>query len=252
MIPAKPNASHRAIVQFAKERPNTSIVTTNYDGCIDEALIEAAVPINTYLDEQDPQPGAVDLIKMHGSINWTYCDSCHAVRQFDLLRLKQSFEDDTATYAVIGICRACGGQRRPLLVPPMAFKFIIFPNLIRLWNAARERIEQSDYLVVVGHSFSEADAYISKIISRSLTVNAHQRMIVCDPAAHIVPMLRERFSAHIDRFDPMRILRAGGSCDEVLPDVLASLTSAHPPSPNGTGATPSDGPQREEATASAD
>jgi NAD-dependent SIR2 family protein deacetylase len=231
MLPARPNAGHEAIVSFAQAHPRTSIVTTNYDGCIDEALTRANVRVDTHLDESTaiPEQDCLDLIKMHGSINWTYCDSCQEVRQFDLLRMKQDYDDDTASYAVISICRACGGQRRPLLVPPMAFKFILFPNLIGLWNLARERIEGADYLIVVGHSFSEADSYISKIITRSLTVNELQRMIVIDPAALLVPQLRDRFAAHIDGFDPKRVLRGLGSSEELLPSILSSLISPAQP-----------------------
>ncbi len=229
MIPAAPNAGHQAIADFVTIHDNTSIVTTNYDGCIDEALIGGGVATDTHVQRKLASTAgrrpAIDLIKMHGSINWTYCDSCQEVKQFDLLKIKTQYDSDAASYAVIGICRACGGQRRPLLVPPLAFKFIVFPNLIGLWDIAAQRIENSDYLIVVGHSFSEADAYISKIISRSLTVNSQQKMIVCDLNPRLVPLLRDRFEAHIDRFDPMRVLQATGASADLLPRILASLTA---------------------------
>jgi NAD-dependent SIR2 family protein deacetylase len=226
MLPAKPNAGHQAIAQFARNHKRTSIVTTNYDGCIDEALRNAGLPVNMYVEDDIDESCELDLIKMHGSINWTYCDSCEDVRVFDLLKVKSAYEDDTHTFPVIGICKTCQGQRRPLLVPPMAFKFIMFPNLIRLWNTARERIEGSDYLLVVGYSFAEADTYISKIISRSLARNPRQAMIVADPNWELVPKLRKQFRRHFDNFDARRVLRATGSCDVVLPRILDSLSTA--------------------------
>ncbi len=225
MIPASPNLGHEAITNFVKEHKHSSIVTTNYDGCMDEQLIHAGIEPNTNVDESKVVPAnGIDLVKIHGSINWSYCESCHEVRDFDIIRLKKAYQEDTATYAVIGICKNCGGQRRPLLIPPLGFKFIIFPNLIKLWNSAREKIESANYIVVVGFSFSEADTYINKIIERSMTRHDDQRMIVCDPNAHLVQSLRNRFSARIDDFEESRILAANGSADKVVPKVLQRLT----------------------------
>ena len=232
MIPARPNAAHDAIVEFVRSHKYASIVTTNYDGCIDEALIRAGVGINTYVDEDKPRADdRIDLIKIHGSINWSYCDSCQEVREFSLVDLKEAYEKDTLSYAVIGICRTCGGQRRPLLVPPLAFKFIMFPNLIQLWNTARELIERANYLLIVGYSFGEADTYISKIISRSLITNARQKLIICDPNGNLAASQRGRYAAQIDKFDPKRVLQAVGSADVVLPKILRSWLSTEAPGP---------------------
>ncbi|MGI9193769.1 MAG: SIR2 family NAD-dependent protein deacylase [Actinomycetota bacterium] len=223
MIPAPPNDGHSAVVDFIRRHPKATVITTNYDGCIDEALLTQGVSYSTNLDEGKTLPGSIDLIKIHGSINWTYCDSCHDVREFDLLKLKEGYAEDTISYAVVGICRNCGGQRRPLLIPPMGLKFVMFPNLIRLWNLARERIESASHLLIVGFSFSEADSYINKVIERSMSFNAKQVMIVFDPDGALVPSLRRRFSARIEGFDSDRILAAVGSAHELLPKILGSL-----------------------------
>jgi NAD-dependent SIR2 family protein deacetylase len=193
---------------------------------MDEALIRASVPFVTHITQShsDGHGAQLDLIKIHGSINWSYCDSCHDVREFDLLRLKEGFQNDTITFAVVGVCKNCGGQRRPLLIPPMGLKFVMFPNLTRLWNVARERIESSDILIVVGFSFSEADSYISKIIERSMSFKADQIMVICDPNASLAPTLRARYSARIQGFDKDRVLQASGSEDEIVPKVLKLLT----------------------------
>ncbi|MHA1280849.1 MAG: SIR2 family NAD-dependent protein deacylase, partial [Candidatus Helarchaeota archaeon] len=129
MISASPNPTHKAIVDFIKEHKNTSIITTNYDGCMDEALLKDKIPLKgTISGENEDNPNAVQLIKMHGSINWAYCDSCQDVQEFDLLELKKIYEEDKLSYPVIGICKKCGGLRLPLLVPPLSFKFLMFPN----------------------------------------------------------------------------------------------------------------------------
>jgi NAD-dependent SIR2 family protein deacetylase len=227
MIPAPPNDGHAAIVNFIRQHPNSTIVTTNYDGCIDEALLTSSTGFNTQITEEESgNANLLELIKIHGSINWSYCESCHDVREFDLLSLKRGYETDTITYAVVGICRKCGGQRRPLLIPPMGLKFIMFPHLIRLWDLAREKIESASYLVVVGFSFSEADSYVNKIIERSMSLNKKQIMIVCDPNGALAPSLRERYGARIEGFDATRVLQAMGPGHEILPKILDDLMAS--------------------------
>lgn len=225
MISAKPNPTHEAIVDFLKSHKNTSIITTNYDGCMDEAILNkklklrSALTLDTHLDVANK----VDLIKMHGSINWAYCDSCHDAREFDLLELKNLYNKDILSYPVMGICKNCGGLRRPLLVPPLSFKFLMFPTLIDIWNSARQRIEDADYLIIIGYSFSEADTYITKILSRSMAMKPSQKMIIVNNDQKLAPTLIERFSAHIDEFDKTRILRAVKSSERALPNIANSL-----------------------------
>ena len=227
MIPAQPNKGHDAIVEFVNKHDRSSIITTNYDACIDEALIKSDINLNTYLDKEPSQKTkSTDLIKIHGSINWSYCESCHQVKEYSLLNMKKAFEQDTLSYAVIGICKNCGGQRRPLLIPPMGLKFIVFPNLIQLWNAARERLETAEYIFVVGFSFSDADLYLNRIIERSMSQTTSQKLIVCDPNTKIVDNLRSKYSARIDNFDNRRILKIQGGSEEFLPKILAQMIDA--------------------------
>ncbi len=231
MIPANPNPTHEAIVRFVKEHDQTSIITTNYDGCMDEAILKGGLAIKRTagIAGGDGQPSnGVSLIKMHGSINWAHCESCQEVREFDLLQLKQLYTDDEMSYPVIGICKNCGGLRRPLLVPPLSLKFLMFPHLVEVWNSARQAIDSADYLIVVGYSFSEADTYITKIISRSISMNEPQRVVVVDIDAKLVPSLRERFAAQIDGFDERRILSACQSSDKILPKILESMVGKPP------------------------
>lgn len=225
MISASPNATHNAIVNFIKEHKNSSIITTNYDGCMDESILRNKMQLKGTIgsESEENNPDAVQLIKMHGSINWAYCDSCQVVREFDLLELKETYEKDKLSFPVIGICKNCGGLRRPLLVPPLSFKFLMFPNLVDIWSSANQSIEEADYIIVVGYSFSEADTYITKIISRSISMNKNQKMIIVNTDQKLASTLRDRFSARIDKFNEKRILEACESSEKILPDILKSM-----------------------------
>lgn len=230
MIPTDPNAAHKGIVHFVKTHTNKCIITTNYDGCMDEAILQAKPKLGlrgtlgTLESEQGVGDGnSVELIKMHGSINWAYCESCQDAKEFDLLELKKAYTTDTLSYPVIGICQNCGGQRRPLLVPPLSFKLLTFPPLVDMWNTARERIDKAEYLVVVGYSFSEADTYMTNIIWGAMSQNETQKMVVVNSDPGLVPSLRGKFSKRIDGFDEKRILQVCENCEDVLPRLLRSM-----------------------------
>ncbi len=234
MISAKPNAAHSALANFLTNYPKTRIITTNYDGCMDEALLVAGIEPEgaTGISLPGENPSEAKLIKMHGSINWFSCDSCQNVVESPLRELRKAYEQDMISYPVIGICKTCGGLRRPLLVPPLSLKFMMFPNLVSLWNSARLALESAKILIVVGYSFSEADTYITKMISRYLsTYKGDQRLIVLDTNSGLVPSLRQRFAAHIDGFDSSRVLRIVGSCEQTVPTLLQSLAGTRPPVP---------------------
>lgn len=222
MLHSPPNQAHKAIVRLLQLHPKTSIITTNYDGCMDEAILTARVSASMGPDLNGSGDAKPELIKVHGSINWTYCEKCQAVKELELLKLKREVAQDAMTFAVTSACR-CGGERRPFLVPPRSFKSVTFPVLISLWNTARARIEQASVLLVVGYAFAEADTYISKVIARSLAVNSQQRMVVVDINGGLVPSLRKRFKDTIDDFNLERITAVRGDCAQELPQVVDGL-----------------------------
>ncbi|AEG17572.1 SIR2 family NAD-dependent protein deacylase [Methanobacterium paludis] len=224
MISASPNAAHESIANFVQNHENTSIITTNYDGCMDEALLNKEIEF----EGTKTDTGKLKLLKMHGSINWSYCESCQEVLDFDLLEVKEIYDKDIMSFPIMGICQNCGGLRRPLLVPPMAFKFLNFPNLIDIWNSAQQTIMDSNYIIVVGYSFSESDTYISKIIARSMSENPNQTLVVIDTDKNLVKKLRKKYSARIKSFDDERILQSSDKCDIILPKLLQSMLNGDP------------------------
>src|SRR6266487_2079177 len=53
MLPAKPNAAHKAIANYAKKRGGVNIITTNYDCCMDLALGSVRYPFSYGLEFGD-------------------------------------------------------------------------------------------------------------------------------------------------------------------------------------------------------
>jgi|GEM_PF-989515 len=226
MLPARPNPAHKAIAAFAKvSGAGTSVVTTNYDCCIDLALGDAGLPFRYLIpfcnaENESSVADASPLIKLHGSLNWYYCETCQEVQLVDIQDMLKQYADDRAPYPVIGICKSCGGQRRGLLVPPLAMKFDIAPPLAPLTEKAKAAFDRADVIVVVGFSFAEADVYISRMISKSMQTRSDQKLVIVDPQSEVAARIRRRFKASIPNFDESRILRLTGDCSELLPGFL--------------------------------
>lgn len=227
MLPARPNACHEAIVSYISSRPESTIVTTNYDCCMDVALEEGQQPFDCRIafantsEQASGNTGTTRLIKLHGSLNWYYCETCQDVQRVDIVPLIKQFTEDSSPYPVIGICKGCGGQRRGLLVPPLAMKFDAAPPLTPLLQEAGRAFEHSDVIIVVGFSFAEADIYISRMLSKSMQTKPKQALVIVDPDSKIAERVRRKFKASIPNFDPTRIVRVVADCAEFLPSFLS-------------------------------
>lgn len=227
MLPAKPNLAHQAIASYVEKHRDAAIVTTNYDCCMDLVLghegkdFQYSVEFSIGAGARQQTNTLPRLIKLHGSLNWFYCETCQDVHLVDIRETLEQYLQDKMPFPVIGICRKCGGQRRGLLVPPLAMKFDVAPPLNPLLERANEAFEQADVIVVVGFSFAEADLYLSRMLSRSMQRSANQKLIVIDPDADVVARVRRKFEAIILDFDPHRVIRAAVDCVEAIPKFLA-------------------------------
>jgi NAD-dependent SIR2 family protein deacetylase len=225
MLPAEPNGAHEAIAAFTKAHPNSTIVTTNYDCCMDLALEAVQVPLTYRLDfanrVHEEDSGRARLVKLHGSLNWYYCETCQEVQCVDIRSTVENYKQDKAPYSVIAICKDCGGQKRGLLVPPLAMKFDVAPPLTPLLADARNAFEEAEAIVVVGFSFAEADVYISRMLSKSMQTKPGQKLVIIDPDADVAYRVRRKFKASIPSFDEQRIVRLTEDCSAALPKLLS-------------------------------
>jgi len=222
MLPAQPNAGHMAIANYLQHQQAT-IVTTNYDCCMDLALAKVKHKFSYLVDFANVrastinQRDATPLVKLHGSLNWFYCETCQHVHLIDIEKTVSDYANDLSAYPVISVCRGCGGPRRGLLVPPLAMKFDAAPPLTGLIQKAYDCFSSADAIVVVGFSFAEADLYISRMISKAMQMSSTKKLILIDPDRSIVQKLRRQLSLRIKDFDATRVIRVTGDCSKYLP-----------------------------------
>jgi len=231
MISAEPNAAHKAVAELISSHRNTNVITTNYDGCIDQAIREKDIPCEYLIGQPqyDTDNKRAKLIKMHGSINWFYCESCQEMDRYDLGYIKEAYQKEKLSYPVMGICKHCGGLSRPMIVPPLSLKFFMFPSLAGLWDRALIAFQESKIILVVGYSFSEADTYITKMISHTMAADTTKQLIIVDTDRSLAANVTKKLVTHIDNFDEKRVIRAVESCDVLLPKLCNSLLNKETP-----------------------
>ena len=72
-----------SFLQQFTSAPNTSIVSLKWDLVLENHLNSLRIPYQygipgEYLDRQELQAVGHRITKLHGSINWFYCDKCHS------------------------------------------------------------------------------------------------------------------------------------------------------------------------------
>ncbi|TBL99722.1 hypothetical protein EYY93_14175 [Hafnia paralvei] len=191
----------------SKKNRNISVVTMNYDTFIDEsfdflypdkAYIDYCIELMNYhhYDEisafdwwdnprepisvwegGDPKP--IKIIKIHGSINWKYCNCCNQVlltawdTKIDLVSMKfkgyihASCENpDDIEFDLI--CPLDGNRFDTFIVPPSHIKELSHPVLSKLLDEVAIEIRKTRKIVFIGYSFPEADVHIKALFRKNM------------------------------------------------------------------------------------
>ena len=192
------------------KRKQIGVITTNYDTLIDEAfdkiysdylvdycidLINFRYPNNitpfdwwenpnrpvTQFGEQTPI--RTKLIKIHGSLNWKYCNCCAQVGltpwQHRINLKTDSFESFTESQ--ITTCPFDGHKLTSLIQVPSHLKTNNNFIFNKLYEEAGYTIRGAKKLVFIGYSFPEADVHIRAFVKRHF--NPENEIIVINKSS---------------------------------------------------------------------
>lgn len=220
---AKKRGAERGVYQRFWERAkehslNIGVISLNYDTLLDEAFdflypdvgyIDYCVnlmnydwydkyhkeiePFNWWINPREPvpvweggNPRPIKLIKLHGSLNWKYCNCCNQV----LLTPWQS-DIDLNTMGFVRYdytkgphdstpiefrCPIDSTRFNTLILPPSHIKDLTHPVISQLRTEAAREIRCAKKLVFVGYSFPEADVHIKALFAKNK--NPDSRIIV--------------------------------------------------------------------------
>lgn len=169
-------------------RNQVTIISFNYDTLLERALLDGGstpnlassfsylIPFsevrnwNSYAKNYN---GKLEVLKLHGSFNWSACHSCRSLA----LCWFQRIDDIGKTR-----CRKCNATYLPLLVAPVASKSVQGGPWDRLWETAVQALITCRELVIIGYSLRDTQAceLFKKAMGSNHTV---ERITVVDPNA---------------------------------------------------------------------
>lgn len=146
-------------------------ISLNYDLLLDRVLLahgfEPDYRVDAFADDgernRDGRP--IPTIKLHGSLNWRICDSCHYLRN---LR--------TASIWPGSRCKDCDSdEARPMLIRPTFLKEFRHRVWQGLWRDAGHLLADADHWIVIGYSLPLADVWVLRVLAQSARSNRHGR-----------------------------------------------------------------------------
>lgn len=191
--------------QVRKNRKKIGAITTNYDTLIDESfdkiyneyLIDYCLDLINYRYPEsipgfdwwinpsqpvtqfgDKKPVRIKLIKIHGSLNWKYCDCCGQVGltpwQHRINLKTESFE--SFFESELTNCPFDDNNLASLIQAPSHQKSNHNFIFNKLYDEAGYTLRGAKILVIIGYSFPEADVHIRALVRRNF--NPNNRIIV--------------------------------------------------------------------------
>jgi len=219
MAKADSNIVHESVANLIKNSQNDellefSVTTTNYDVCVEKAFEKSDLKYR-YLGIDGKE--GIPLVKIHGSINWFYCEGCQSVVTYSIKELERFKK----IFPTSGSCQKCGTPASLLMVPPIAYKYVMFPILIDIWQAAMRTIEEADIIVVIGYSFGLADDYIFKMVVSSIKKKS-STLVLLDKEFSSIENLKNKLLAYHLKL-PYPII---GDAEETVPVMVKAIKEA--------------------------
>ncbi len=196
---------HHALLEPLYRRGlEPTVVSLNYDVLVDKAMFllgdafQASRPphycvrITTPKYEDLCQGGTFGrLLKIHGSLNWLYCENCQrldlfvspgmlAAKVLDQLYHEVPFGD---AYSCRGTpCRnpQCRGSVSPILIAPAYVKSYKNPHIEQVWTEAEWAMKAADRAVIIGYSLPADDVEVALLLQRGLSHLARDRITVVE------------------------------------------------------------------------
>lgn len=182
--------------------PNTSIITLNYDTLLEQGFrflfenfgyLDYSIHLMNYdklhdekkftkwINPREPIeveegvfPVPVKILKIHGSLNWKYCNCCNQIlltpwdKKIDLQRgkfLGYTYPDkmEYEYYCPLDVT-----DFQTLIMPPSNIKTLTHPVISQLLSESAREIRSTKKIVFFGYSLSDADVHIKALFQKNL------------------------------------------------------------------------------------
>jgi NAD-dependent SIR2 family protein deacetylase len=174
----------------------TGFISTNWDTVIEDMLQEtkgsewfdygcdarraSLHPDRGEIKEEGPVPeGSPSIIKMHGSVNWLYCDNCRRLYWFrpkdtnkvagQLISAKEweTIDPETAHSKERWSCGACRAESVGTRLATFSYlKALDFPMFQKSWFSAERMLRDAENWIFLGYSLPGADFEFKYLLKR--------------------------------------------------------------------------------------
>ena len=193
---------HQFWEAIQKYNSNVSILTLNYDTMLEQAF-ESSFESFGYLDycihlmnyekrdelkyfgfwidprqpvrvKENAFPVPIKIIKLHGSLNWKYCNCCNQTlltpwdRDIDLNKGKFTGYRSPDKEKYVYVCPIDGTEFETLILAPSFAKRLNQPVISQLMSEAAREIRSTKKIVFIGYSLSSADVHIRALFKKQL------------------------------------------------------------------------------------
>jgi hypothetical protein len=177
------------IQALRKAQESVSLITFNYDLCADVVLNDLGCSADYGLLDATPSAGAVELLKLHGSLNWS-ADAAGAIRSLPMRDrlIKWRIDPDDAGEGPFRIRQDLGRwlqgtTGRPIIVPPTWNKTEHYKGVRNVWKRAAATLCKAENIYVFGYSLPETDQFFRLLYAIGTVGSTRlKRFWVCDPS----------------------------------------------------------------------
>lgn len=155
----------------SKPKQTVSVITFNYDMCVDYALYSKNIHFDYGL-KKELTNGYLPLLKLHGSLNWGYCAKCKSIIPFELDEYCRkngwhTRKSSTGSHYLMEIgsnlnqLKHCGKSidSNPAIVPPTWNKTDYHRTLSSIWSHAAKQLSESENIFIIGYSLPQSDTF---------------------------------------------------------------------------------------------
>lgn len=242
-LPPEPYGGFAEIIRDinANECGSVSVITFNYDIGLDYAFHLSSMPfeyrcgVPSGVDAGKKQsPGAIDLLKLHGSLNWGRCNKCERVVPYELKEYFSNFAFappeshrssrtlEIANLLVQRSCKACGATLadNPVIVPPTWNKGNVHSGLACVWRAAASHLAEAENVFIIGYSLPITDEFFRYFYSLSTVGDAiFDRFSVVDTNKQVF----ERYKNILGQTAQACFFPIEGTFEQALSGIRSSL-----------------------------
>jgi len=174
-----------------------AVLSFNYDICADMALYRAGLVPSYQIDDAPHPHDAVDLLKLHGSLNWATETGTRRIRPLHLHHYLQNYtihgiEGYSKVQLPIGsqlveyfsrhATPAVEVEAEPVIVPPSWNKADYHQALSNVWANAARHLAEAESIFIIGYSLPETDSFFRHLYALgSVGTSTLRRIIVFNP-----------------------------------------------------------------------